>query len=345
MKAVKLYKFDDIRTEEIPLPEPGEREALVKVKACGICSGDVMPWYIEKKAPLVLGHEISGKIVKIGKSIKKEISLKEGDRIAVHHHAPCMKCFYCKRGDYVQCDTWRKTKIIPGGLAEYIVLPEINLKNDTLKLPKQVSFEDGALIEPTACVVKSLKRANVKKGDTLLVIGLGVMGQLHIMLARAFGAKRIIGADMVAFRLEKALQAGADHVIDVSKEDISEKLKEITEGLMPQVVIVGPGKTDVISESLKLVSRGGTILIFTPTPPEERLTISINDIYFNDITITTSYSSGPDDMKEALKFIEKGIVNSDLLITHRFPLEKVKEAYEITAKARDSLKCLILLDS
>uniref|UniRef100_A0A7C4ELE9 Sorbitol dehydrogenase n=1 Tax=Thermodesulfovibrio aggregans TaxID=86166 RepID=A0A7C4ELE9_9BACT len=345
MKAVKLYKFDDIRIEEIPLPEPGEREALVKVKACGICSGDVMPWYIEKKAPLVLGHEISGKIVKIGKSIKKEISLKEGDRIAVHHHAPCMKCFYCKRGDYVQCDTWRKTKIIPGGLAEYIILPEVNLKNDTLKLPLKVSFEDGALIEPTACVVKSLKRANVKKGDTLLVIGLGVMGQLHIMLARAFGAKRVIGADMVAFRLEKALQAGADYVIDVSKENISEKLKEITEGLMPQVVIVGPGKTDVISESLKLVSRGGTILIFTPTPPEERLTISVNDIYFNDITITTSYSSGPDDMKEALKFIEKGIVNSDLLITHRFPLEKVKEAYEITAKARDSLKCLILLDS
>jgi len=345
VKAVKLYKFDDIRIEEIPLPEPGEREALVKVKACGICSGDVMPWYIEKKAPLVLGHEISGKIVKIGKSIKKEISLKEGDRIAVHHHAPCMKCFYCKRGDYVQCDTWRKTKIIPGGLAEYIILPEVNLKNDTLKLPLKVSFEDGALIEPTACVVKSLKRANVKKGDTLLVIGLGVMGQLHIMLARAFGAKRVIGADMVAFRLEKALQAGADYVIDVSKENISEKLKEITEGLMPQVVIVGPGKTDVISESLKLVSRGGTILIFTPTPPEERLTISVNDIYFNDITITTSYSSGPDDMKEALKFIEKGIVNSDLLITHRFPLEKVKEAYEITAKARDSLKCLILLDS
>lgn len=345
MKAVKLYKFDDIRIEEIPLPEPGEREALVKVKACGICSGDVMPWYIEKKAPLVLGHEISGKIVKIGKSIKKEISLKEGDRIAVHHHAPCMKCFYCKRGDYVQCDIWRKTKIIPGGLAEYIILPEVNLKNDTLKLPLKVSFEDGALIEPTACVVKSLKRANVKKGDTLLVIGLGVMGQLHIMLARAFGAKRVIGADMVAFRLEKALQAGADYVIDVSKENISEKLKEITEGLMPQVVIVGPGKTDVISESLKLVSRGGTILIFTPTPPEERLTISVNDIYFNDITITTSYSSGPDDMKEALKFIEKGIVNSDLLITHRFPLKKVKEAYEITAKARDSLKCLILLDS
>lgn len=342
MKAVKLYKFDDIRIEQMPIPEPGARDVLVKVRACGICSGDVMPWYIEKKAPLVLGHEISGEIVKIGEKIKKEISLKEGDRIAVHHHAPCMKCFYCERGDYVQCETWKKSKIIPGGLAEYIVLPELNLKNDTLKLPDSVSFEEGALVEPTACVVKSLKRANIKKNDTLLVIGLGVMGQIHIMLAKAFGAKRVIGADMVPFRLQKAIQAGADHVIDVSKEDIFEKLKEITEGLMPQVVIVGPGKTDVISQSLKVVSKGGTLLIFTPTPPEERLTISVNDIYFKDITITTSYSCGPEDMKMALSFIEKGLINTDLLITHRFSIEQALEAYRITAFAKDSLKCMIL---
>lgn len=342
MKAVKLYKFDDIRIEQIPIPEPGARDALVKVKACGICSGDVMPWYIEKKAPLVLGHEISGEIVKIGEKIKKEIFLKEGDRIAVHHHAPCMKCFYCKRGDYVQCETWKKSKIIPGGLAEYIVLPEVNLKNDTLKLPDNVSFEKGALVEPTACVVKSLKRANIKKDDTLLVIGLGVMGQIHVMLAKTFGAKRVIGADMIPFRLEKAIQAGADHVIDVSKENIFEKLKEITEGLMPQVVIVGPGKIDVISQSLKIVSRGGTILIFTPTPPEEKLTISVNDIYFKDITITTSYSCGPEDMKMALSFIEKGLINTELLITHRFSIEQTCEAYKITALAKDSLKCMVL---
>lgn len=342
MKVAKLYKFDDIKIENIPIPEIGTRDALVKVKACGICSGDVMSWYIERKAPLVLGHEISGEIVKIGEKIKKEISLKEGDRIVVHHHAPCMKCFHCRRGDYVQCEIWKKSKIIPGGLSEYILLPEINLKNDTLKLPDSVSFEEGALVEPTACVVKSLKRANIKKGDTLLIIGLGVMGQIHIMLAKAFGAGKVIGADMIAFRLEKAIQAGADHVIDVSKEDIFEKLKEITKGLMPQVIIVGPGKTDVISQSLKLVSKGGTLLIFTPTPPEEKLTISVNDIYFNDITITTSYSCGPEDMKMALSFIEKGTIKSDLLITHRFSMEQVSEAYKLTALAKDSLKCMIL---
>ncbi|GAB5046287.1 zinc-dependent dehydrogenase [Thermodesulfovibrio sp. TK110] len=345
MKVVKLYKFGEIRIEEMPVPEIGLRDVLVKVKACGICSGDVMPWYIEKKAPLVLGHEISGEIVRIGEKIKSEISLKEGDRVVVHHHAPCMSCFYCARGDYVQCETWKKSKIFPGGLAEYIVVPEVNFKNDTLKLPDSLSFEQGALVEPVACVVKSLKRANIKKADTVLVIGLGVMGQIHIMLARQFGAQRVIGADMVSFRLEKALRAGADYVIDVSREDIYEKLNNLTDGLMAQVVIVGPGNTDVIMNSLKLVSRGGTLLIFTPAPPEQKICFSVNEIYFNDITITPSYSCGPDDMKEALKFIENGVVNSDLLITHRFPFEKVKDAYEITAMAKNSLKCMILLDS
>lgn len=342
MRVAKLYKFGDIRIEEIPLPEPSPKEALVRVKACGICSGDVMPWYIEKKAPLVLGHEISGEIIKIGDKIKSEISLKEGDRVAVHHHAPCMSCFFCRRGDFVQCETWKKSKIIPGGLAEYIVVPEVNLKNDTLRLPDSVSFEEGALVEPVACVVKSLKRANIKKGDTIVVIGLGVMGQIHIMLAKEFGAERVIGVDMVSFRLKKALQAGADYVIDVSQKNIYEEIKKITDGLMAQEVIVGPGNVNLITDSLKLVSRGGTLLIFTPTPPEEKLSFSVNDIYFNDITITTSYSCGSDDMKRALNFIETGIVRSNLLITHRFKLNETKKAYDITSLAKDSLKCMIL---
>ncbi|MCS7164481.1 MAG: zinc-dependent dehydrogenase [Thermodesulfovibrio sp.] len=342
MRVAKLYKFKDIRIEDVPLPEPSAKEALVRVRACGICSGDVMPWYIEKKAPLVLGHEISGEIIKIGEEIKSEVNLKEGDRVVVHHHAPCMKCFYCRRGDFVQCETWKKTKITPGGVSEYIIVPEVNLKNDTIKLPESLSFEQGALVEPVACVVKSLKRANIKKGDTILIVGLGVMGQIHIMLAKEFGAEKVIGADMVDFRLKKALQSGADYVVNVSKENIYEKIREITNGLMAQQIIVGPGSVNVIMDYLKLVSRGGTLLIFTPTPPQERLILNVNDLYFNDITITTSYSCGPDDMKRALEFLEMGLVKSDLLITHRFNIEKTKEAYEITANAKDSLKCLIV---
>lgn len=342
MKVAKLYKFKDIRIENIPIPQINEREALVKVKVCGICSGDVMSWYIEKKAPLVIGHEISGEIVKIGESIKKEINLKEGDRVSVHHHAPCMECFHCKRGDFVQCDTWKKSKIFPGGISEYILLPEVILKNDTLKLPDNVSFEEGALIEPLACVVKSLRRANIKKGDTVLIVGLGVMGQLHLMIAREFGAEKIIGVDRVEFRLNRALELGADFVINAEKENVYEKIKEITDGLMAQSVIVGPGDSLVIESYLKTVSKGGTLLIFTPTPPEQSISLKINEIYFKDITITTSYSCGPDDTNKALELIANRKVNLDKVITHRFNVYETIYAYEITAEAKNSLKCLII---
>lgn len=341
MKVAKLYKFNDIRIEDLPIPDINSRQALVKVKACGICSGDVMPWYIEKKAPLVLGHEICGEIVEIGDSIKQEIPLREGDRVFVHHHAPCMDCFYCKREDHVQCRTWRESKIYPGGIAEYILLPDIILKNDTLKIPDHVSFEEGAMVEPVACVIKSLKRANIKKGDVVLVAGLGVMGQLHVMLAKEFGANTVIGADMVDFRLKKALEVGADFVINIRYENITEKINKITDGLMAQSVIVGPGDAEVIKSYLQTVSRGGTLLIFTPTPPDQQMCFPVNYIYFQDITITTSYSCGPEDTKKALDLISSKKLDLNPLITHRFSIEDTVKAYEITAKAEDSLKCMI----
>ncbi len=341
MKVAKLYKFNEIKIEEIPIPEIKSNEALVKVKVCGICSGDVMPWYIERKAPLVLGHEISGEIVKIGSSIRDEIKLKEGDRVFVHHHAPCMHCSYCKRGDHVQCETWRTSKIYPGGISEYIILPEVILKNDTLKIPDHVSFEEAALIEPVACVVKSLSRANIKRGDTILIVGLGVMGQIHIMLSKEFGAFKVIGVDMVDFRLQKALESGADEVINFKNENVFKKLQDITKGIMAHSVIVGPGDIKVIEFYLKALAKGGTLLIFTPTPPEQKISLLLNDLYFNDITITTSYSCGPYDTKKALELISSKKINHNLLITHEFRIEDTQKAYEITAKAKDSLKCII----
>ena len=360
MKVAKLYSFNDIRIEDIPVPQIGPRDALIKTRACGICSGDAMPWYIEKKAPLVLGHEPVGEIVELGKELilqnppsppftkggMGEITdFSVGDRVFVHHHAPCLNlksCRYCKRGDYVQCDTWHNTKIIPGGISEYILIPEINLRNDTLMLPDDMSYEDGTLIEPTACVVKSLKRASIKKGDTILIIGLGVMGQMHILLAREFGAEKIISADMIPFRLNKALEFGADHVIDVSKENMIEGIKKFTNGFMADIVIVGPNSADAMKQGIEAASRGGTVILFTPAKPHEMLTIDPNHLYFRDINIVTSYSCGPDDTKAALNFINKGIVTANKLVTHRFSIDEAERAYRLTVEAKESLKCVIV---
>jgi len=344
MKVAKLYSFNDVRIEDIPVPQTGQSAALIKTKACGICSGDAMPWYIEKKAPLVLGHEPVGEIVELGSLLHhSNAPFSIGDRVFVHHHAPCLNCKYCKRGDYVQCDTWRNTKIIPGGISEYILIPEINLRNDTLKLPDNMSYENGTLIEPTACVVKSLKRASIKKGDTILIIGLGVMGQMHVLLAREFGAEIIIGADMVPFRLNKAIEFGANHVIDVSKENLANKLNDLTNGFMADIVIVGPNSVSAMQQGIDAVASGGTVMLFTPAKPNEMLTIDPNYIYFRDINIVTSYSCAHDDTKEALSFINKGFVTADKLVTHRFAIDETEKAYRLTVEARDSLKCVIAL--
>ncbi len=338
MKVAKLYSFKDIRIEDIPVPEIGENEALVKVRASGICSGDVMPWYIENKAPLILGHEPAGEIVKVGKKVK---TFSIGNRVFVHHHAPCMNCNFCSRGDFVQCDKWKESKIVPGGIAEYIRIPEINLKNDTLLLPDTVSYEDAVLVEPSACVVKSLKRSGMKKGDTILIIGLGVMGMMHVLLAPEFGAGKVIGADMVDYRLKKAEIFGADAVINVHQKPLHEATLSLTGGKGADIVIVGPNSVEAMKTGIECAAPGGTVVFFTPSKPDEKLTLAPNDLYFKDINIVTSYSCGPDDTRKSLKFIEKGIVTSNKLVSHRFGIDETESAYRTVAKAKDSLKVLI----
>lgn len=323
----------------MPVPDTGPEEALLKTKASGICSGDVMPWYVEQKSPLVLGHEPAGEIVETGSEVT---SFKKGDRVSVHHHAPCMQCRHCGRGDYVQCETWKKTKILPGGISEYILIPGINLRNDTLKLPDCLGYEDGTLIEPLACAVKGLRRAGIRQGDTVLVIGLGAMGVLNILAAKNYGAETVIGADMVSYRLNKAGQLGADHVIDASIKDTAGVLGEMTSGRMADIVVVGPNSADALTMGISCAGAGGTVLMFTPVRPEETLTINPNELYFRDINLITSYSCGPEDTKEALKLIEAGVVRASDIVTHRFPIEETEKAYRLTAEAGESLKCMIV---
>ncbi|MBI5103180.1 MAG: alcohol dehydrogenase catalytic domain-containing protein [Nitrospirae bacterium] len=341
MKVARLYSYNDIRIEDMPEPEPGPGEAVVKTRACGICSGDVMPWYIEKKAPLVLGHEPSGEIISVGAEVG---SHKVGDRVFIHHHAPCLSCRYCRRGDHVQCAAWKSSRIFPGGVSEYILVPATNLRNDTIRLTDAMSFEDGTLIEPSACVVKGLKRAGIKRNDTVLIIGLGVMGLLNLIAARTYGAGRIICADMVPYRLEKASALGADEVIDVSAADLYESVRRATDGEMAEIVIVGPNSADVMRQGIKSVRPGGNVLFFTPAKPGEALLLDPNHLYFNDISLITSYSCGPDDTREACRLIDAKVITADGLVTHRFPIEDTAKAFRLTAAARDSLKALIVFE-
>ncbi len=341
MKVARIYDFLDVRIEEEATPKPGPREALVRTRACGVCSGDVVPWYIRKKAPLVFGHEPAGEIVEVGAEVTH---VRPGDRVFAHHHAPCFQCRACARGEYVQCTTWRASKIIPGGMAEYFLIPEVNLFGDTLVLPDSVSDEDGALVEPTACVVKSLRRAGRIEGSSVFIIGLGIMGQLHVLLARHLGAKRIIATDLVASRCAHARGLGADDLIDASQSDVAEAVSELTKGEGAEIVIAGPATTDAITLAMKCVARGGTVVQFMGTPPGQLLSLDTNDFYFREVRLVPSYSCGPEETRAALRYIADGAVRAKHVVTHRFNLDEAATAYRTAAEDKSAIKTMVGFD-
>ncbi len=340
MQVAMVHDFGDVRIESRPVPAISEDEILVRIAACGICSGDVMDWYIRAKAPLVLGHEPAGTVVAAGSRVK---GFAPGDRVFIHHHAPCFLCERCRRGLYSLCPTWKSSHLDPGGMAQYVRVPAANLA-DTLILPPEVDFEGGTLVEPAACSVKALRRSGLLAGETVLVTGLGVMGLLNIMVARAFGAGRIIAADLHPWRLSKALEAGADALVDVSKEDLGEAVRRLTGGVGAHRVIVGPGSSSAMAQGIRACAPGGTVVFFTPTPPGEILNLEPHYLYFNEITLACSYSCGPFDTRDALDMIARGQIRPRELVTHRFSLEQAGEAFALTARGGESLKALVLLE-
>ena len=338
MKVARLYDFLDVRIEEQPVPPIAADEALVRARACGICSGDVVPWYIRKKAPLVFGHEPVGEIVAVGADVT---AFRTGDRVFVHHHAPCFRCRACARGEFVQCPTWKQSQIDPGGMAEYFRVPAINLAGDTLRLPDAVSDADGTLVEPLACVVKSLDRAGDVAGASVLIIGLGVMGLLHVLLARYRGARQILAADLVASRCARAAQLGADAVIDASATDLVTEVHAQTAGEGAEVVIEGPATVAAIEQGLACAARGGTVVQFMGTEPGATLPLSTFDFYFRELRLVPSYSCGPVETRRALELISAGVVGAGHVVTHRFPLEQAAEAYRVAALDKESIKTLV----
>lgn len=336
MQVARLYDFGDIRVEHSARPEVGPDDILVRARACGICSGDIMPWYIRRKAPLVLGHEPVGVVAQTGAAVR---GFKPGERVFVHHHAPCWKCAACRRGEYVQCPTWRTSQIAPGGMAEYFLVGATN-QRDTLKLPDTLGDDDGVLIEPTACVVKSLRRSALKPGESILVIGLGIMGMLHVRLARHLGAGLIIGADLLEERAMRALRHGADLGLAVSGSNLAERVSAATAGAMADVTIVGPGTSHALAAAIAATGKGGTVVQFTATPPQAELVVRPHDLYFNEIRLIPSYSCGPDDTRQALELVERGVIRAADLVTHRFPLAQIGEAFA-AAQRPEALKVLV----
>ena len=332
------YNNQDVRLEEMPTPQIGPGELLVRVLASGICGSDVMEWYRLDRAPLVLGHEIAGEIVEVGDGVE---CYKEGERVSAAHHVPCNTCHYCLSGHHTVCDTLRQTNFDPGGFAEYIRLPAINVDRGVFMLPDEVSYEEATFIEPLACVLRGQRLAHMSPGNSVLVIGSGIAGLLHVQLARTLEAGRVIATDINDYRLEAARRFGADVAIHAG-EDLPARLRQVNDGRLADLVIVCTGATSAITQALQSVERGGTVLLFAPTEPDVAIPISINELFWrNDVTLTTSYAGSPADYIAALELIRAHHICPSEMITHRLSLAETGLGFQLVVSAQDSIKVII----
>lgn len=337
MLVATYYSNSDIRLEERPTPEIGKGESLVKIHASGICGSDLMEWYRKDKVPLVLGHEVSGEIVEVGEGAS---GLSIGDRVAVTHHVPCLECRHCLRGNETVCETLKSTDFDPGGFSQYVRLPEINTRLGVCPIPDGVTYEEASFTEPLACVVRGQRRANVREGDVVAVIGSGISGILHIALAKVHGARGVIAVDLLEQRLKWARNFGADS----TTLDCSELPGMLMDrfGQKADVVILTTGHPAAVRDGFDAIADGGTILLFAPGQPGTTVPIDVNELFFKrDVTVTTTYAGAPSDLREALGMIASKAIPVGEMITHRIGLEEIQFGFDLVNDGSESLKVIV----
>lgn len=338
MKAAVYYGKGDLRVEEMPVPGINGGELLMRIRASGICGSDVMHWYRAGKTPLVLGHEVSGEIVAVGRGVR---SYRAGDRIAVSHHVPCNTCHYCMRGHHTVCDTLRKTNFYPGGFAEYVRVPAINVDRGIYLLPEGLSFEEATFIEPLACVFRGQRIAGVRSGDSVLILGSGISGILHLQLARTLGASLVVTTDISPYRREASMRFGADAALD-ARDDVPSLFRELNRGRPADIVVLTTGAEKAIDQAFHSVDRGGSVLFFAPAGQGVSIPLPVNELFWrNEITLTSSYAANFEEHMTAMEFISSGKVNVKDMITHRLPLDETDRGFRLVEGAGESLKVII----
>ena len=333
MKVAVWYNNEDIRIQEVPRPEPGPGEMLIKIQACGICGSDIVEWYRLPRAPLVQGHEIGAEVAKVGKKVTK---YRPGDRVFVAPKVPCMNCNYCNSGHYPVCTNVKER--LPGGFAEYVVVPEYLVENGTHLLPDQITYDQSTFIEPLACVVRAQHLADVRRNQTVMVMGSGMSGLLHVKLAKTKHC-RVIATDIRTKKLEFAEKMDADITLDAT-ENIPQQLVAEKIGLA-DVVILCTSAVEAVDQAWQCVDKGGVIVFFAVPHPDVKVSIPINYFWTRETKIITSYYCGPPDIDDAINLIETEKIRVDDMITRRLPLQDTAEGFRMVMAGKESLKVII----
>lgn len=340
MKVARLYKWGDVRVEEMPVPEPGHGEIVMRVEACGLCGSDALDWYVNRKAPVVLGHEPVGVVTAVGDGVA---NVQVGERVFVHHHVPCFQCENCHRRLWSSCEVWKRNTLDPGGFAQYVRVSAHAVEHDTLHIPDDMSPETATFIEPLACCIRAARHhGSIQPDDTVLVIGLGAMGLLLTQLARHYGSQNVLGSDFLPERRALAPNYGATHTFDPRNDEQTERAWEQMNGRGADVVMVCPGDARAIQSGITFAAPGARVVCFSPLPPEQPVALDLSAMYFREVSLHQSYSCGPDETRTALQLLHGGEIKVDGLIAHRENLHGVAAALERAHAHAEGLKSVIL---
>lgn len=337
MLAAFVRKEGGVVLKDMEVPTIYEGELLIEMRACGVDGTDLEKAFGKPATPPMLGHEVVGEVVE-----SKSPEFEVGDRVFVHHHVFCGKCYYCLNGSYTMCPLFLKTTIDPCGFSEFFRVPRINVERGAvLKLPPDLDWDEATFIEPSSCVLKALKKADFKQGDAVSLIGAGPTGSLFIKLLKHFGARLILVSDLSEFRLEVAKRIGADITIDPAKYDVVKACREATDGMGVDIGILGTPTVKPLQSLLESVRRGGKICIFGVPEKGERAELDFSYLFMNEISIVTSYSTSEVETTTILGLMKSKKLSFKDVVTHKFRLSQIEEAFQTARDISRSLKVIV----
>ena len=344
MRAAVYRGKNDVRLEEVSVPEIGPGEILVRVHTCGICGTDLKKISTgSHSAPRIFGHETSGVVARVGEGVSK---FGIGDRVVVFHHIPCRNCFYCRTKTFAQCETYKRVGCTAGfepsggGFAEYVRVMDWIVEGGTVPIPPGVGFEQACFVEPVNTCMKGIENLRLRRGETVLVIGQGPIGLILAVLAKRAGA-RVITSDLYPARLTISARFGLDLTIDASRSDTVRTVREMTEGRGADAVMLAVAGSALVRPAMDATRPGGRVLLFAQTARGE-VTIDPAAVCVDEKTLLGSYSASVDLQDESVKFVMNREMDLEQLISHCFPLHDSVEALKLAAHPQpDSMKIVI----
>jgi L-iditol 2-dehydrogenase len=340
MKVAMFTALGKVEIQEMPRPTPGPGEALVKVNACAVCATDVKTVFKGHRIlhpPMVLGHEIAGRIVELNGHAHVNV----GDRVVVAPTLPCGSCYYCWRGEETMCENSSESHPQPGGYAEYLLCPAPLVQRGLVRIPDNLPDTVACLAEPIACAVRAARISRIKPGSSVVIIGDGPMAMFNAACAKAYGATQIIMSGIGDNRLKIAAQHYVDVTVDVQKENLESRVKELTNGRGADAVIVTVARTDAVRQGIGLVRPAGTVNIFAGQPVGSIIELDVSDVHYHEMIVTGTFSSSPSTMAEALTLVSR--VDFSPIVTKQFKLDDVMAALHYSSNL-EGLRPVIVMD-